>query len=116
MASQSIDRMVGKDVALARATVTHNEKKITAFSHIQYKTRQLNAGVRILEKDLGFPTIKVVHDISSWNVGMSICHFFFLTLLHVVWRKNFKNVMGEKEKCWLSAFSVFLAMFPFKYI
>ena len=69
MADQSVDKMLGKNVAKATATVVHNGKKISAISNTMYKSRKLAPDFRILDADIGFPTVRVVHDISSWRVG-----------------------------------------------
>ena len=66
--------MLGTDELTARAfiVVKHEkqDQKVTAISKIKLQD-SYRSGIdfRILSKDIGFPTIKVDDDVSSWKPG-----------------------------------------------
>ena len=79
---ESFDVGAGKYGAVARANIVVDSKKISAVSCIR-----CNEGVewkalphfQILDLDAGFPTLSVVHNVSSWSIGKLLV----LTLIYL---------------------------------
>ena len=62
--------MIGTDVQVARASIVVNEKKVTAVSLIMaQESHNSRIDFHILSQSVGFPTLTVVDDISSWQPG-----------------------------------------------
>ena len=62
--------MIGTDVLVARASIVQNERKVTAVSKIMAKDwLHSTVDFHILSETVGFPTLTVVDDISSWQPG-----------------------------------------------
>ena len=62
--------MIGIDSQTVRASIVANDKKVTAVSYISAQ----NSGdsvidFHILSQSVGYPTLTVVDDISSWQPG-----------------------------------------------
>ena len=67
---ESYKPMIGTDVLVARASIVQNERKVTAVSKIMAKDwLHSTVDFHILSETVGFPTITVVDDISSWQPG-----------------------------------------------
>ena len=99
-ANESLKPMIGTDVQVARASIVVKEKKVTAVSKIMTKDLR-NSGIdfRILSESVGFPTLKVVDDISSWVAGE-------LSVIHVLRVKPWENmswkIMTHNLLTWLN--------------
>ena len=61
--------MIGKKGQEARASIHVNNTKVTAVSYIKTKLFSSKVDFRILRPAIGFPTISVTDDVSSWQVG-----------------------------------------------
>jgi len=67
---QTMDRQIGKISSTAMCSVEIEGHKVTSKSHINaLKAGLSRIDLLILTPDLGYPTITVIDDISSWNVG-----------------------------------------------
>ena len=71
-AHEAFDVGLGKRGTVARANIVVDDKKITAVSCIRCNEATPWKAVpqfHILDLDVGFPTLSVAHNVSSWNVG-----------------------------------------------
>ena len=66
---EAYDNRSGKQGKEARANIVLNGKKITAISVIKDARSKNMVDFRIMDLSVGFPTISVIDDVSSWHVG-----------------------------------------------
>lgn len=60
---------IGKTSLIARAQLVIGDRKVEAISHMNSAMSGRFVEFRVIDASIGFPTISVVDNISSWKVG-----------------------------------------------
>ena len=88
---EAYEPAIGRKRQDACASIFVDNKKVTAVSSIRPSRRDCEVQFRIVDASSAFPTISVLDDVSSWQIG-KIKHYAFVQQMYMSFLCTSKSV------------------------